>query len=51
MKIGEILRLQAQGVRRRAGSKGQRLLEIRAGGWDIQKKDPALFKFLESESL
>jgi hypothetical protein len=25
--------------------------EVRAGGWDIQKKDPALFKFLETESL
>lgn len=24
--------------------------DVRAGGWDIQKKDPALFKFLETES-
>lgn len=24
--------------------------QVRAGGWDIQKKNPALFKFLESES-
>ena len=25
--------------------------EVRAGGWDIQKKNPALFRFLEAESL
>lgn len=24
--------------------------QVRAGGWDIQRKDPALFKFLEMES-
>jgi hypothetical protein len=26
-------------------------VEVHSGGWDIQKKDPALFKFLETESL
>lgn len=25
--------------------------EVHSGEWDIQKKDPALFKFLETESL
>ena len=25
--------------------------EVRAGGWDVQRKDPTLFKFLETESL
>jgi hypothetical protein len=25
--------------------------EVRAGGWDVQKKNPTLFQFLETESL